>query len=196
MRIQDGTLIDIEYSKTCLQEALSCLPRDHPLRAKVLLGITEANQERYTRTKSREDILLSLPILRECWSCQAAPLCWRMRAIARAAVLCGGEEACGLLQDAIEQIPTLCPRSLVNTDKQRILESIADIASSASSDVDVPRCHHFPRYILGSSTKTDDRVGEEALEVHIFSRSISSLLRYKHVNHLRGDASFNPGCVA
>lgn len=131
-RHQNGTLEDVNYAFECLDNGLACFPSGHPMRARILLTIVESSADKYARTQSEEDIERSLPYLKECWSCQAAPLHVRMRAVNRAAELSDNEEACELLHEAIELLPRLCPRSLPNNDKQHLLENAVSIASNAA----------------------------------------------------------------
>ncbi|PNP86491.1 hypothetical protein FNYG_00193 [Fusarium nygamai] len=134
-RQEGGTIQDVDLATQLLGKALTFIPSGHPRRAGALLSIARARKDKYKRTGSEDDIRLMLSDLMECWNCQAAPLHLRMRAVGNAAEVRSREnmrESCDLLREAIELIPRLCPRSLPNSDKQSILESIARIASAAA----------------------------------------------------------------
>ncbi|KAL8369387.1 hypothetical protein RB599_010631 [Gaeumannomyces hyphopodioides] len=132
-----GSMDDLDRAVDVTTKAVDATPQNHPNRAGRLNNLGNWLGRRFERTGSMDDLDRQLSSYREGWSCRTAPPSTRIRLARHAAGILISQpnwgEASLLLQEAVNLLPTVSPRSLKHTDKQHMLADFAGLASMAAA---------------------------------------------------------------
>ncbi|KAL8366673.1 hypothetical protein RB595_010506 [Gaeumannomyces hyphopodioides] len=132
-----GSMNDLDRAVDVTTKAVDATPQNHPDRAGRLNNLGNWLGRRFERTGSMDDLDRQLSSYREGWSCRTAPPSTRIRLARHAAGILISQpnwgEASLLLQEAVNLLPTVSPRSLKHTDKQHMLADFAGLASMAAA---------------------------------------------------------------
>ncbi|KAH8747717.1 CHAT domain-containing protein [Diaporthe sp. PMI_573] len=127
-----GSMDDLDRAVDVVEMAVDATPQDHPDRAGRLNNLGNWLGMRFGRTGSMDDLNRRLSSYKEGWSCRAAPPSVRIGLARSAARILADQlnwrESSQLLQDAVELLPTVSPRSL-----QHMLADFAGLASMAAA---------------------------------------------------------------
>ncbi|KAF8432049.1 CHAT domain-containing protein [Terfezia claveryi] len=131
-----GNLQDSETANARAEEALQEIPEDHPDRANMWSNLGEHLISRYEGTGNPQDLKAALAAKLAAWGLTFI----RIRAALRAADMLVFDPlvkdlptACTLLQDVMQLLPLVTPRSLGREDQQHILGYLTGLASLAAS---------------------------------------------------------------
>ncbi|PQE12949.1 TPR domain-containing protein [Rutstroemia sp. NJR-2017a BBW] len=134
---QTGSIEDLNYAIDITNIAVDTTPKDHPDRAGRLSNLGSMLGTRFDWTGSIEDLNCALSWYKEGWRCYTAPPSIRIRLARQAAGILilqlNWEESSLLLQEAINLLSAVSPRSLEHTDKQHMLANFAGLASLAAA---------------------------------------------------------------
>ncbi|KAI2472762.1 CHAT domain-containing protein [Annulohypoxylon bovei var. microspora] len=134
---QTGLIGELNYAIDMLSEVMNEMPQDHPDNMKLAHDLGLWLRLRYNQTQSTDDLNLMLSSYKKGWSCRAAPPHDRIRVAYEAshilALLSEWEESNRLLEEAIELLPAVSPRSLKHTDKQHMLTDFVGLASAGAA---------------------------------------------------------------
>jgi tetratricopeptide (TPR) repeat protein len=134
---QTKSMEDLDRAIEAADLAVDATPRDHLDRAGRLHNLGILLSKRFQQTESIDDIERSFSCSREGWECRNALPSLRIQIARRAASFLAlqtrWEEASMLLEEAIELLPIVSPRSLQHTDKQHMLADFAGLASMAAA---------------------------------------------------------------
>ncbi|KAL8310416.1 hypothetical protein RB597_010314 [Gaeumannomyces tritici] len=138
MRFQlTESMDDINRAVEVANTAVNATPQNHPNRAVCSSNFGNWLGRRFERTGSVDDLNRSLSSYKEGWFCHTAPPSIRIRLARDAANILASQrnwdESSQLLQEAVELLPTVSPRSLNHTDKQHMLANFAGLASMAAA---------------------------------------------------------------
>ncbi|KAL8367900.1 hypothetical protein RB599_003698 [Gaeumannomyces hyphopodioides] len=132
-----GSMDDINRAVEVAGMAVNATPQNHPNRAVCSSNFGNWLGRRFERTGSVDDLNRSLSSYKEGWVCHTAPPSIRIRLARDAANILASQrnwdESSQLLQEAVELLPTVSPRSLNHTDKQHMLANFAGLASMAAA---------------------------------------------------------------
>ncbi|KAL8296254.1 hypothetical protein RB600_001640 [Gaeumannomyces tritici] len=133
-----GSMNDLNRAVEVANMAVDATSQNHPDRAGSLNNLGTWLARRFERTGSMDDLNRSLSSYKKGWSCHTAPPSIRIQKLARNAanILASQrnwDESSQLLQEAVELLPTVSPRSLNHTDKQHMLADSAGLASMAAA---------------------------------------------------------------
>ncbi|KAL8310419.1 hypothetical protein RB597_010314 [Gaeumannomyces tritici] len=132
-----GSMDDIDRAVEVANTAVNATPQNHPNRAVCSSNFGNWLGRRFERTGSVDDLNRSLSSYKEGWFCHTAPPSIRIRLARDAANILASQrnwdESSQLLQEAVELLPTVSPRSLNHTDKQHMLANFAGLASMAAA---------------------------------------------------------------
>ncbi|RYP19460.1 hypothetical protein DL767_009641 [Monosporascus sp. MG133] len=132
-----GSMGDLNRAVDVTNMAVNATPQDHPNRAGWLNNLGNRLGTRFERTGSMDDLTRSLSSYKDGWICYNAPPSIRINLAQKAASIIisqlNWEESSILLEDAVNLLPTVSPRSLKHTDKQHMLAQFAGLASSAAA---------------------------------------------------------------
>ncbi|KAK4169546.1 CHAT domain-containing protein [Cladorrhinum sp. PSN259] len=128
---------DLNHAIEVWNTGLTILPHDHPMRSVYLTNVGRSLEDRFRRTESVEDAVEALLRFEEGWGCKTSPPSDRIISARRAANILASRRdwanASILLQEAVELLPTVSPRTSKHTDKQHKLASFGGIASLAAA---------------------------------------------------------------
>ncbi|RYP62375.1 hypothetical protein DL770_009601 [Monosporascus sp. CRB-9-2] len=128
-----GSMDDLNRAVDIANMAVKATPQDHPDRAAILNNLGNRLGRRFKRTGSMDDLDRALSSYNKGWSCYTASPSIRIRLARNAAGILASqanwEESNLLLQEAVNLLPTVSPRSLKHTDKQHMLADFAGLAS-------------------------------------------------------------------
>ncbi|KAK6538467.1 hypothetical protein TWF694_010050 [Orbilia ellipsospora] len=133
---------DLNLAVKYTEMAVSAIPQDHRNRASCLNNLGICLWKRYIvfmgkEGGSKQDLYRGLSAYIEGWHCYNAPVSLRIhlaRTAARIFTLERNWKASeALLEEAIELLPVVSPRSLKHTDKQSALSGCAGLASMAAA---------------------------------------------------------------
>ncbi|RYP20115.1 hypothetical protein DL765_002957 [Monosporascus sp. GIB2] len=128
---------DLNRAINVTDMAVNAIPQNHPDRARLLSNLGDWFANRFERTVSIDDLNRALTSYKEGWRCHTAPASVRIRLARQAANILTSqsnwEESSLLLQEAVNLLPTVSPRSLKHTDKQHMLADFAGLASMAAA---------------------------------------------------------------
>ncbi|KAE8447330.1 hypothetical protein EG329_010888 [Mollisiaceae sp. DMI_Dod_QoI] len=140
-----GSINDIQGAIDTVNMALNAIPQDHPGRTICLHNLGKWLFTRFTQLDSIDDLNRALNLWKEAWRCHTAPPSYRIQMAQVAAMAFhtqsigkesfDWEESSLLLQEAVNLLPTVSPRSLKHTDKQYMLAKFAGLASMAAATV-------------------------------------------------------------
>ncbi|KAL8295079.1 hypothetical protein RB600_000852 [Gaeumannomyces tritici] len=132
-----GSMDDLSRAVEVAGMAVDATPQNHPDRAGRLNNLGNVIGSRFERTGSMDDLNRSLSSYKKGWSCHTAPPSIRIQLARCAANILASQrnwdESSQLLQEAVELLPTVSPRSLNHTDKQHMLADSAGLASMAAA---------------------------------------------------------------
>ena len=132
-----GLMDDLDRAVDAANMAVDATPQDHPDRAGLLNNLGNWLGTRFGRTGSMDDIDHALLSYKGGWHCSTASPSIRIRSAREAAQILASrltwEDASILLQEAVELLPTVSPRSLKHTDKQHMLADFSGLASMAAA---------------------------------------------------------------
>ncbi|KAL8364968.1 hypothetical protein RB595_003992 [Gaeumannomyces hyphopodioides] len=132
-----GSMDDLNRAVEVANMAVDATPQNHPDRAGRLNSLGNRLGRRFERTGSIDDLSRALSSYKEGWSCRTAPPSSRIRSARQAARILASQrnwdKSSQLLQEAVELLPTVSPRSLNHTDKQYMLADSAGLASMAAA---------------------------------------------------------------
>jgi methyl coenzyme M reductase subunit C-like uncharacterized protein (methanogenesis marker protein 7) len=132
-----GSIEDLNRAVDVIDMAVDTIPQDHPDRATCLNSLGVSLGMRFERTGSIDDLNGALSSYKEGWRCHTAPPSIRIRLARQAANILSlqlnWEESSLLLQEAVNLLPAVSPRSLKHTDKQHMLADFAGLASIAAA---------------------------------------------------------------
>jgi hypothetical protein len=132
-----GSIEDLNRAIDFVDMAVDITPQDHSDRASYSSNLGNWLSRRCERTGSIEDLNRALSWFKEGWCCYTAPPSVRIRLAQRAANILilqlNWEESSLLLQEAVNLLPAVSPRSLEHTDKQHMLADVAGLASLAAA---------------------------------------------------------------
>jgi tetratricopeptide (TPR) repeat protein len=132
-----GSIDDLNRAIDVADIAVDTVPQDHPGRATYLNNLGNWLGRRFEHTGSMDDRNYALSSYKDGWRCHTAPPYIRIRLARQAANILtlqlNWEESSQLLQDAVNLLPTVSPRSLQHTDKQHMLADFAGLASMAAA---------------------------------------------------------------
>jgi hypothetical protein len=128
---------DLNRAVDVANMAVDSTPQDHPKRARRLSNLGTLLATRFEWTKSTDDIAHALVAYKSGWHCRTAPPSVRVSSAREAAQILASqltwEDASLLLQEAVELLPAVSPRSLKHTDKQHMLGDFSGLASIAAA---------------------------------------------------------------
>ncbi|KAJ5740123.1 hypothetical protein N7533_012907 [Penicillium manginii] len=134
---QTGSMDDLNHAIEVVDMAVNTTPEDHPDRARRLNNLGNRLNTRSDRTGSMDDLNRALSAYKESWNCCNAAPSIRIRPAQNAARILASqanwEESSRLLQEAVDLLPAVSPRSLKHTDKQSMLGAFAGLASMAAA---------------------------------------------------------------
>ncbi|RYP32700.1 hypothetical protein DL768_011129 [Monosporascus sp. mg162] len=132
-----GSMDDLNRAVDVANMAVEATPQDHPGRAMWLSNLGLWLGRRFERTGSIDDLNRTLSSYNKGWNCYTASPSIRIRLARNAAGILASranwEESSLLLQEAVNLLPTMSPRSLKHTDKQHMLADFAGLASIAGA---------------------------------------------------------------
>ncbi|RYP45618.1 hypothetical protein DL768_008055 [Monosporascus sp. mg162] len=132
-----GSIDDLNRAVDVAGQAVDATPQDHPDRAGRLNNFGNRLGTRFEQTGSVDDLNRALSSYREGWRCYTAPPSIRIPSALQAARILAlqkdWEGSSQLLQEAVNLLPTVSPRSLKHTDKQHMLADSAGLASMAAA---------------------------------------------------------------
>ncbi|RYP40255.1 hypothetical protein DL767_001798 [Monosporascus sp. MG133] len=132
-----GSMDDLNRAVDLADMAVNAIPQDHPGRAICLNNLGTWLCRRFERTGSMDDFNRALTSYKKGWRCHTAPPSMRIRLAQLAASIlteqANWEESSLLLQEAVNLLPIISPRSLKHTDKQHMLADFAGLASMAAA---------------------------------------------------------------
>ncbi|KAK3995912.1 CHAT domain-containing protein [Cladorrhinum sp. PSN332] len=132
-----GAEIDLELAIQQFQEALKATPKDHPEQASRLESLGIGYYDRYQRTRAETDLELAIQQFQEALRHSPSPVLDRLRPGSRLLVLQTKAKqwllAYHTANTTVSLIALLTPRSLENSDKQRLLTEVSGLASSAAA---------------------------------------------------------------
>ncbi|RYP54761.1 hypothetical protein DL769_010292 [Monosporascus sp. CRB-8-3] len=128
---------DLNRAINVTDMAVNAIPQNHPDRAGLLNNLGNWFANRFERTISIDDLNRALTSYKEGWRCHTASPFVRIRLARQAANILtlqsNWEESSLLLQEAVNLLPAVSPRSLKHTDKQHMLADFAGLASMAAA---------------------------------------------------------------
>jgi hypothetical protein len=134
---QTGSIDDLNCAVDVTSCAVDATPQDHLDQAGRLGNLGNLLSMRFKRTGSMGDQNRAFLSYKDGCSCHTASPSIRIPlAQAAASILASQqswEESSQLLQEAINLLPTVSPRSLKHTDKQHLLADFAGLASTAAA---------------------------------------------------------------
>ncbi|KAL2014889.1 hypothetical protein VTN00DRAFT_2414 [Thermoascus crustaceus] len=116
--------------------ALKETPQNHPRRASCALNLAQCRWLRFYQANDEADEQRSIECYREGWDCvNALPSVrvWSASILASNFRGSNPEEAASLLQEAVQLLPTMCPKYLNDEDKQSRLQDFFGLASQAAA---------------------------------------------------------------
>ncbi|RYP01436.1 hypothetical protein DL764_006206 [Monosporascus ibericus] len=132
-----GSIDDLNRAVHVAGQAVDATPQDHPDRAGRLNNFGNRLGTRFERTGSVDDLNRALSSYREGWRCYTASPSIRIPSALQAARILASQKdwegSSQLLQEAVNLLPTVSPRSLKHTDKQHMLADSAGLASMAAA---------------------------------------------------------------
>ena len=132
-----GSMDDLNKAVNVLGMAVEATPQDHPDRASYLNNLGNWLGTRFEPTGSMDDLNHMLTSYKEGWHCHTAPPSIRIGLARRAANILTSQlnwqESSLLLQEAVNLLTAVSPRSLRHTDKQHKLAGFAGLASMAAA---------------------------------------------------------------
>ncbi|KAH0558763.1 hypothetical protein GP486_004594 [Trichoglossum hirsutum] len=132
-----GAMGDLERAIEVADMAVAATPVDHPDRAGWLNNLGILLGTRLERTGGQTDVERSLSSFEAGWNCRNAQPSTRIKLARKAVAILASqlrwEESSKLLQNAMELLHAVSPRSLEHTDKQYALREFAGLASVAAA---------------------------------------------------------------
>ncbi|PQE08014.1 TPR domain-containing protein [Rutstroemia sp. NJR-2017a BBW] len=128
---------DLDRAIEAAEMAVDTTPQEHPERASYLHNLGNLLDLRFMRTGSVEDRQKSISSVRDGWNCTSAPPSTRIYlAIILASYYASQldwKTSSSILEDAVQLLPIVSPRSLQHTDQQHMLADFAGLASMAAA---------------------------------------------------------------
>ncbi|KAH7165232.1 CHAT domain-containing protein [Dactylonectria macrodidyma] len=132
-----GSMDDLNRAIQLADMAVEAAPPDHMERASFLNNLGCYLDKRFERAGSMDDLTRSVSCFREGWNCPGTPTSIRIRLALSAAATYASqsnwEESSQLLEDAVELLPAVSPRSSSHNDKEHVLASFVGLASMAAA---------------------------------------------------------------
>jgi tetratricopeptide (TPR) repeat protein len=155
---QSSSIEDLNRAIDYTGKAVAATPQDHPNRATYLYSLGKILATRSRQIDSKDDLNNALFAYKEGWRCLYAPPSIRIRLARSAADILisrfSWEESSFLLQEAVNLLPIISPRSLKHTDKQHMLAEFAGLASLAAATALNARKDPIMPYAFSNSVGT------------------------------------------